>query len=502
MSNLRVKLLLEAIDRISAPIKSMSARVRGSVGQISAKVNQLGAAFKNVGRSATDLGKGMATKLSLPLIGLGTLAVRKAAQFEDFSASLETATGSAEKARETFDRLMAFTASTPYQLDEVMGGFIKLKNLGLEPTEAALTSYGNTASAMGKSLDQFIEAVADASTNEFERLKEFGIKARQEGENVAFTFQGNTTVVRKNAEEIEGYLRSIGNDNFAGSMEKRMRGLNGVFSNFSDTISTVLAAFGNDVSETLNIKKITTDLAESLQALLDKFQSLPKGMQEFIIKAALVTALIGPLIAGFGQFVFGLGMTVLGMKHVVGAAVLLGRGAIIPLIGMIAAATKGIIAMGVAFMATPIGWITAAIVALIAVGFLLVKNWDKVKAGWNILWAGMKDTVDSVIAHIRPLIDWMSNALDRVVGGLSKATNFVTDNPITRGVRNLVSNEGAPATDAAVAAASPARQHMNTGGTLNIKIDSEGKASVIRSRPADSRMRFAVDTGMIMGGAM
>ena len=35
---------------------------------------------------------------------------------------------------------------------------------------------------MGKSLNQMIEAVADATTGEFERLKEFGIKARTHGE--------------------------------------------------------------------------------------------------------------------------------------------------------------------------------------------------------------------------------------------------------------------------------------------------------------------------------
>ena len=43
-----------------------------------------------------------------------------------------------------------------------------------------------------QNLDQFIEAIADATTFEFERLKEFGIKSKQIGDDVQFTFRGQT----------------------------------------------------------------------------------------------------------------------------------------------------------------------------------------------------------------------------------------------------------------------------------------------------------------------
>ena len=60
-----------------------------------------------------------------------------------------------------------------------MQGFTKLVALGLNPSQRAMESYGNTAAAMGKDLSQMIEAVADAATGEFERLKEFGIKSKR-----------------------------------------------------------------------------------------------------------------------------------------------------------------------------------------------------------------------------------------------------------------------------------------------------------------------------------
>jgi len=170
----------------------------------------------------------------------GSLAVKKfldtAGAFESMSVSLETVTGSAEKATMAMDGILEFAKNTPFSVRELTDSFIKLKALGIEPTESSLTSFGNTSSAMGKSLNQMIEAVADASTGEFERLKEFGIKARSQGDDVTFTFQGVATTVRKNSEEITGYLESIGKTQFAGAMSKQMDTLNGKLSNLGDTV--------------------------------------------------------------------------------------------------------------------------------------------------------------------------------------------------------------------------------------------------------------------------
>ncbi|MCM8530660.1 MAG: hypothetical protein NE330_05815, partial [Lentisphaeraceae bacterium] len=113
------------------------------------------------------------------------------------------------------------------------------------PSERALRSYGDTASAMGKDLNQLIEAVADATTGEFERLKEFGIKARSEGDNVSFTFKGVTTTIGKNAAEIEEYLTKLGEVNFAGAMSERMDTLNGAMSNFMDQVDNLFRSFGD-----------------------------------------------------------------------------------------------------------------------------------------------------------------------------------------------------------------------------------------------------------------
>jgi len=193
-------------------------------------------------------------------------------QFDVLNAGLVTATGSAESAGVAFDALREFAAKTPYSLDQAVEGFTKLVNLGLTPSERALTSYGNTASAMGKDLSQMVEAVADATTGEFERLKEFGIKAKQEGDKVSLTFQGVTTTIGNNAAEIEEYLTKIGENEFAGAMERRMDSLDGAISNLGDTwdqlFLTVSQSGVGDVIE--DAVRLATD---ALQGLTDMIES-------------------------------------------------------------------------------------------------------------------------------------------------------------------------------------------------------------------------------------
>lgn len=148
-------------------------------------------------------------------------------KFESLQAGIQTAVGSAQEAQTVFAILQDFASKTPYDVEQVTTAFTQLVNYGLTPSERALKSYGNTAAAMRKDLSQMVEAVADAVTGEFERLKEFGIKSKIEGDNVKFTFRGVTTSVKNSSEEIEKYLMELGENNFGDAMENQAKTLGG-----------------------------------------------------------------------------------------------------------------------------------------------------------------------------------------------------------------------------------------------------------------------------------
>lgn len=164
--------------------------------------------------------------------------------FQALEASLKTFLGSAEKASGAFSVLQEFAAQTPFSLQEVVGGFNRLISVGLNPSIIALEAFGNIASGTGKQLEQFVEAAADAAVGEFERLKEFGIKARSEGDKVVFTFKGVETEIRKDAEAIEGYLVNLGQTEFAGAIAEQSKTLNGAFSNLNDSIQAFQKQIG------------------------------------------------------------------------------------------------------------------------------------------------------------------------------------------------------------------------------------------------------------------
>lgn len=202
------------------------------------------------------------------------------AEFERLSGSLKTVTGSAKAAKEAFSLIEDFATSTPYQLDEIVDSFIRLKAMGLEPSMEALTSYGNTASAFGKNILEFVSAVTSATVGEFERLKTFGIKAKVEGDTVKFVFQGVTTEVAKNATEIERYLRSIGNINFGGAMAEQMNTMGGTMSNIEDAMAKVARTIGE------------SGLNDAIKGVLEQFNTLISGSNSAAksIGGALTTA--------------------------------------------------------------------------------------------------------------------------------------------------------------------------------------------------------------------
>jgi hypothetical protein len=227
-------------------------RVRASLGGVAQDIANVDRQSSLATATVGKLGGALAG-----LVGVGALThiarsiIDSTANYQRLNAALVTVTGSADTAQRAFDQLKAFAATTPFQLNEVVEAFIKLKARGLDPSEAALRSYGNTAGATGKTLDQVIEAVGDAATGEFERLKEFGIVARAQGEQIQFTFQGVRTTVQREAASIEGYLRSLGEVQFAGGMERQADTLGGALSNAEDAVVDLAASIGNSLSPML-----------------------------------------------------------------------------------------------------------------------------------------------------------------------------------------------------------------------------------------------------------
>ncbi len=274
----RTSAIMEAGSRTSSRYYEIIARQRGvDPAALEPYLRQLRAVEEAQQRAATsatstaDLIKDafVSAAAGLSVVGIIEQVISAQREFDKLNASLVTATGSSEKAAQAFEALQAFAATTPYGVAEATEAFVKMRNLGLDPSERALRSYGNTAAAMGKSLEQMVEAVADASTGEFERLKEFGIKASQNGEKLTLTFKGTSTTIKNDAAAIEGYLMKLGEVDFAGAMAKRAATLDGAISGLGDTWESTMRAIS-----TSGIGEAAQDGVIGLSAALNDLETI------------------------------------------------------------------------------------------------------------------------------------------------------------------------------------------------------------------------------------
>lgn len=163
---------------------------------------------------------------------------------EQAKAALEIALGSAEEAESTFQRVQKMAAETPFSTQELLDSTLQLESLGLS-SERWMTTIGDAAAGTNKSVDQVTQAVLDASFGEYERLKEFGIQARVEGDKVAFSYIKNgkqitETVDKNNKEIIQSTIEGIWNDKYAGAMAKQSKTFAGQWSTLKDNAAIAM----------------------------------------------------------------------------------------------------------------------------------------------------------------------------------------------------------------------------------------------------------------------
>jgi len=167
-----------------------------------------------------------------------------AGKFEQYKVQLEGIEGSAAKAKKAMNWVQDFAEKTPFELDQVMEAFVALKAYGLDPLNGSLLALGDGAAGMSKPLMQAVEALADATTGEFERLKEFGIRASKQGERVTFSYRQNGKEMRREAAmtggAIEEALTGIFSERFGGGMVRQSKTLFGILSNIKDLWSKFL----------------------------------------------------------------------------------------------------------------------------------------------------------------------------------------------------------------------------------------------------------------------
>ena len=525
MSEMRLSVVLQAIDRISRPMAKAQRAVQRF--NRASGLDRVGAAAGNagqkIGNATNQLGR-FAGKMAL-LGGAGgflfkTQFLDVASAFERYQTILKTTEGSNEAAQKSMAWVNDFAAKTPFQLDEVVASFVKLRTRGLDPTSGLLTTLGDTAAAMGKSVDQAVEAGADAMTGEFERLKELGITSRTQGNKTMFEYVKNGETIRKvvdrrNKAMIVSTVQAIWNDQYAGAMDDLSSTWDGMMSNLSDQwtrfANMVMSAGVFDwmkaklkgvldevdaMASSGELKALAIEFGTNLVAALKEFWRALSAVAEIAAVFAGALVVLKETLGGWEPVVAGI------------AAIIAG-----PFLLALGSATIAIGGFLTALMATPVGWFIAAVTAIVAVVGLIYENWGPIADWFDGIWNRIKiggqelkifflDVVTAIAGMIGNLVNMVPDSLRSTFGldGLSESIKSLDAVRNQAGLDLSNMQRGAATTGGQDSALSGVSVQQNqVGGKVHLVV--EDQRTRIKSVQSDNpNVDIQVDTGLAMAG--
>jgi hypothetical protein len=396
------KSITKKASKFTAALGGIAGGLSGAVasaGPLVGAVGALGASFASAGIGAVAFGA-VAGSVLKPVI-------------ED----AENLTEAQQKARDELEGFQSFWSDFTKQFEtpifEAFGKSLTLaQNVlkGFAPTITAVSGVVN------KLLTEMNDAVNNGSlTGFFEWMKTTAADSLYNFAHIA----GNTMGGFFNLLKVFAPLGT--------SMENGLLGLTQRFKEWTSSLKDstafqnfityvqengpkVLATIGNIVGIA---KNLVTELAPLGTVVLSGIQNFTSAINEH-----------WPLVK---QTVIGLGVAVLTFK-----GIMMGMTIVSTITGLItgfrtalAAATAGQWGLNTAMWASPVTWVIAGIAALIAIGVLLWKNWDKVKAGAYALWTAIKFAWGQVKTKTAEVWDAVKTKIGNAMDSAkTKVTNF------------------------------------------------------------------------------
>lgn len=173
---------------------------------------------------------------------------------------------------------------------------------------------------------------------------------------------GKTTDQMSQAEKVQlryAYIMDM-TKNAQGDYARTSDGTANSLRTFQGAVDNLNIALGQ------HLLPVLTPLVQKATALIEKFAEADPKTQQLALKIAALAAVIGPVLIISGTLISSVG-------NIVGV---FGKAS-----GVISGAGKVI-----GWITSPVGLTVAAIIALIAIGYLLISNWETVKAIASDVW--------------------------------------------------------------------------------------------------------------------
>jgi tape measure domain-containing protein len=369
------------------------------------------------GQNMSNLGSTLTQSLTLPIIGVGTAALKSFADMEKLENGLIAIMGSSEGAAIELEKLRKVAENPGLALPEVVKASASLQSVGMNADAAreTITQFGNAVARAGGGAEQFdgvvlalsqISAVGKVTQEDLnqikERLPEFARVMKEEFGVV--TAEGIRELGISSEEFIKRSVGALGN------LERANGGLANTFDNLKDNVGASLAELGKAINETLNLEAVAAALSEGLQRLVDGFKSLNPETQGFIVKAGLLVAALGPAIFIVGKLITTFG-ALIGTTRL-----------IMTTVKNLSTVISGAFAK---ILANPaILGVTLAIAAVGAIALYVYDNWQAFSDRFKNIWINIKNSVMQGVTFVLGKLDSLQKALGLDLFDLSGMTKY------------------------------------------------------------------------------
>ena len=412
----KVTYIFELIDRytkvgrkiaeVTTKMKKRFENVREATKKFNEKIRQSTKRVREFGRKVSDVGKELTAKLTAPLVAMGGVALAQSAKLEGLGVSFDVLIGDADRAKKTFQDLVQFTATTPFQLENVANAGKQLLSFGVSAEELVptLRMLGELAAGTGKPLEEFslifgkILAKGRVQGEEMLQLAEKGIslqtilakKFNVSGQVIADAMSKGQISFEIFNEALKDVTGEGGKFN---GLTQRLSGtLGGLTSTLKDSTLLAFKELGDVLVKELDLKRFIADLIVGINKLtrsIGAFARANPTITKIIISFGLFLIVLGPIIAIVGQIIVGFGALAL-VAGLLGTTV---AGLVLPFLGILAA----------------IGLVITATV-------MLATRWDDVVAGFKLAIQDLpnffKFIFDSVLNVFGTSIDDIGQMID------------------------------------------------------------------------------------------
>ena len=327
--------------------------------KLEAGLNTAGSKIKKFGDKVTNVGKKLSVRLTAPITLAGGMALKTAAKFEKLRTTLNVLTGSAEAGGKAFERLVKFSAKTPFQLDELVKANNTMMGFGLSADQAygSLQQLGDIAAVAGGDLQRIAVAFGQSAAEGrvmtrdilqfinngvpmYDLLADVTGKSASEVRNLAtegkITFDVLQSAFKKATSEGGKFHKGM--DILSGT-------LNGMFSTLQDNLNVAFAELGQEIATAFNLSENVPKLIEFIKDMTKQFKALSPETKRFLVIATAIAAALPPLLIVLGPIITSIGAITTGISGVIGVFV--------KLIPILKSGRLGILALNLAMKANP-----------------------------------------------------------------------------------------------------------------------------------------------------